>query len=153
MANIAQIINVLQAMILTAGEKMILTPTYHVFEMYTVHHEATLLPVTLRSQNYQFGGEKIPALSASASKDREGRVHVTLSNLDANQEISLACDVIDAKCEKVTGRVLTAPSIQAHNTFEQPEAVKPVAFTAFERTDRGLLVKLPAKSVVVLEIN
>lgn len=153
MANIAQIINVLQAMILTAGEKIILTPTYHVFEMYTVHHEATLLPVTLRSQNYQFGNEKIPALSASASKDREGRVHVTLSNLDANRELAVACDLLGAKCEKVSGRVLTAPAITAHNTFEQPETVKPVPFTAFDRTDRGLLVKLPAKSVVVLEIN
>ena len=78
MANIAQMVNVLQAMILTDKEKMILTPTYHVFEMYTVHHDARLLPTELQSADYQLGSAKVPQVSASASRDPAGRIHVTL---------------------------------------------------------------------------
>ena len=78
-------INVLQAMDLTDGEKMLLTPTYHVFEMHTVHHDATMLPVDLACDTYEFGDDAIPAVSASASKDAKGRIHVTLSNLDPSK--------------------------------------------------------------------
>ena len=85
MANIAQMINVLQAMILTDKEKMIVTPTYWVFEMYTVHQDATLLPSELQSADYEFGDKTIPAVSASASRDKDGKIHVTLCNLNPNQ--------------------------------------------------------------------
>ncbi len=81
-ANIAQTINVLQAMILTKGEQMILTPTYHVFEMYKVHQDATLLPINLEEGTYTYGGESTGAVSASASRDSQGRIHITLVNMD-----------------------------------------------------------------------
>jgi alpha-N-arabinofuranosidase len=153
MANIAQTINVLQAMILTEGEKMLLTPTYHVFEMYTVHHDATLLPTELQGPDYQFGQDKIPALNVSASRDQSGKLHVTLCNLDANAKVELACDLQGAKVGKISGRILTAAEITAHNTFQQGDTVKPANFTAFASRDNGFTTTLPAKSVIVLELE
>ena len=153
LANIAQMINVLQAMILTDKEKIILTPTYHVFEMYTVHHDATLLPTELASADYSFGSERIPAVNASASRDGAGKVHVTLCNLNPNAAAEVTCDLQGAKATKLSGRVLTAPEMTAHNTFDQPENLKPAEFTAFKTTEAGFGTTLPPKSVVVLEIE
>jgi alpha-N-arabinofuranosidase len=153
MANIAQMINVLQSMILTDKEKMIVTPTYHVFEMYTVHHDATLLPSELRSADYSAGSEKIPGVSVSASRDKAGKIHVSLCNLNPNQAANVACELQGAKAKTISGRVLTAPQMNARNTFDQPDAIKPVAFTAFKTTDQGFDTMLPAKSVVVLDVE
>jgi alpha-N-arabinofuranosidase len=150
MANIAQTVNVLQAMILTDKEKMIVTPTYHVFEMFTVHHDATLLPVELQSPDYEFGNEKIPAVSVSASRDKEGHVHITLCNLNPNAPVDVAARVSGLTAGTVTGRVLTAPAMNAHNTFAQPENVKPAPFDGARRTAEGFTATLPPKSVVVL---
>lgn len=152
MANIAQTINVLQAMALTDESKMILTPTYHVFEMFTPHHDATLLPVEVQCGEYALGGEKIPMVNVSASRDAAGAIHVTLCNLNPNEAAELVCDLQGAKARGISGRVLTADRMQAHNTFEEAEAVKPVAFTDCGLTDVGFSAKLPAKSVVVLEL-
>ncbi|MGB8371062.1 MAG: alpha-N-arabinofuranosidase [Limisphaerales bacterium] len=153
MANIAQMINVLQAMILTDNEKMTVTPSYWVFEMDTVHHDATLLPGELQSVDYAFGDKTIPAVSASASRDKAGRIHVTLCNLNPNQSIEVPCELQGAKATKLSGRILTAPEMNAHNTFDQPDNVKPTEFNAFKLTDNGFVTTLPAKSVVVLEVE
>jgi alpha-N-arabinofuranosidase len=153
MANIAQLANVLQSMVLTDKEKMLVTPTYHVFEMYTVHQDATLLPSEVTSGDYVFGPEKIPAVSASASRDKAGKIHVTLCNLNPNQPAQIACTLAGAKALKLSGRILTAPEMNAHNTFENPGAVKPAEFTAFNTTADGFSTALPAKSVVVLEVE
>ena len=153
MANIAQTVNVLQAMILTKGERMILTPTYHVFEMYKVHHDATLLPTQLECDDYQFGGEKIPVLNVSASKDRVGKIHISLCNLDANKAAETVCVLRASTAKKVSGRVLTADAMTAHNTFDNPEVVRPAAFQEFDVQGDALKVTLPSKSVVVLEIE
>jgi alpha-L-arabinofuranosidase len=153
MANIAQLANVLQSMILTDKEKMTVTPTYHVFEMYTVHQDATLLPSEVTSADYVLGSEKIPDVSASASKDKDGKIHVTLCNLNPNQAASIACTLSGAKAQKLSGRILTAPEMNTHNSFDNPEAVKPAEFTAFNTTADGFNTTLPAKSVVVLEVE
>jgi len=153
LANIAQMINVLQAMILTDKEKMILTPTYHVFEMYTVHHDATLLPTALLSADYTYGPDRIPGVNVSASRDGAGRIHVTLCNLNPNSPAEVACELQGAKAKKLSGRVLTAPEITAHNTFEKPEVVNPAPFNAFSTTEAGFVATLPPKSVAVLEIE
>jgi alpha-L-arabinofuranosidase len=153
MANIAQTINVLQAMILTDKEKMLLTPTYHVFEMYAVHQDATLLPIEVQSADYAFGPDKIPAVNVSASKDKAGKIHLTLCNLNPNAVAEVTCEVQGAKAGRISGRVLTAATIQAHNTFENPDAVKPAGFTDFKAREGGFAVNLPAKSVVALEIE
>lgn len=153
MANIAQTVNVLQSMILTDKEKMILTPTYHAFEMFTVHQDATLIPLELQTPDYQLGEDKIPAVNASASRDKQGKIHVTLCNLNPNQAAEVGCELAGAKANKLTGRVLTAPEITAHNTFEKPTTVQPAEFTAFKTTANGFSVTLPSKSVVVLEVE
>jgi alpha-N-arabinofuranosidase len=153
MANIAQTINVLQAMVLTEGDGLILTPTYHVFEMYKVHQGATLLPTDINCAPYEHGDESIPAISASASRDDKGQVHLSLGNLDPGREMSISCELRGMKPTSVTGRVLTAKAINTHNTFEHPESVKPVTFAGATLTDNTLLLVLPAKSIVVLEIQ
>lgn len=152
MANIAQTVNVLQAMILTEGEKMLLTPTYHVFEMYTVHHDATLLPIELNCADYVFGEDKIPSLNVSASKGRDGKIHITICNLDPENPAKLECELKGTKAKKVTARVLTDENINAHNTFEKPDAVKPAVFNDAKIEGGILKTTLPAKSVVVLDI-
>jgi len=153
MANIAQTINVLQAMILTEGEKMILTPTYHIFEMYKVHHDATMLPVDLKCRDYRFGDAKIPALNVSASKNKSGRIHISLCNLDPKNSAELVCKFQGTRPASISGRVLTADAMAAHNTFDNPEAVRPAAFYNYELKGNTLRTTLPSKSVVVLEIK
>jgi alpha-N-arabinofuranosidase len=153
MANLAQMIDVLQAMILTDKEKMIVTPSYYVFEMYTVHHDATLLPSELRSADYQLGPERIPSVSASASRDKEGRIHVTLCNLNPHQPAEVTCDLQGAKANRLSGRVLTAAEMNAHNTFEDPNAVKPAGFSAFKIRDKGFATTLPPMSIVLVSVE
>lgn len=153
MANIAQMVNVLQAMILTDKEKMLLTPTYHVFEMYKVHQGATLIPVELTAPEYKFGQSAIPSLHASASRDQSGRLHLSIVNLDPNHAAQVSTKVIGAKVRNVTGRVLTAPTMNAMNTFEQPDAVKPQPFTGVKVQGNEITLSLPSKSVVVLELQ
>jgi alpha-L-arabinofuranosidase len=154
-ANIAQTINVLQAMILTKGDDMILTPTYHVFDMYQVHHDAALLPTTtIEDGSYEHGGRSIPAISSSASRDEEGRMHVTIANMDPNRARKVQLKFRGAAVAGVsTGRVLTADAMQAHNTFDEPEAVKPEPFDGTEVSGNTLSVQMPSKSVVVLELE
>jgi len=153
MANIAQTVNVLQAMILTKGEKMILTPTYHVFEMYKVHQDAVQLPTDMQCNDYQFGSEKIQSLNVSASRDKSGKVHVSFCNLDPKNTAELVCEFRGIEATGVSGRVLTAPAITAHNTFDNPQAVKPGPFNAVKLKSDGLTATLPPRSVVVLEIE
>ncbi len=140
-------------MILTDNEKMTVTPSYWVFEMYTVHHDAKLLPSELQSADYDFNGQTIPAVSVSASRDGMGKIHVTLCNLDPNRPAEVTCDLQGTKARKISGRALTAPEMNAHNTFDHPDNVKPVEFDAFQVTDNGFVTTLPSKSVVVLEVD
>jgi alpha-N-arabinofuranosidase len=153
MANIAQTINVLQAVILTQQEKMLLTPTYHVMKMYNVHQDATLLHADFNIVDYQYEDETLPAVSISASKDVAGRVHITLVNIDLTQSQSLNIMVRGQEYDEVNGTILRSASIQDHNTFEEPEKVIPAAFTGFKDARDGLEVELPPYSVVVLELS
>ncbi len=153
MAAIAQLANVLQAMILTDKEKMTVTPSYYVFEMFVPHHDAMLLPSELQSADYTFNSQKIPAVSASVSRDKSGKIHVTLCNLNPDQSAEVAVDLQGAKAQSISGQVLTAPEMNAHNTFDHPDAIKPVNFSAFKTTDAGFTVTLPSKSVVALEVE
>lgn len=153
MANIAQMINVLQAMILTDKEKMLLTPTYHVFEMYTVHHDAKLLPSELQSPDCGSANDRIPQVNVSASRDSAGKIHVSLCNLDPNNPAEVNCELRGAMPQKLSGRVLTAPQINTHNTFDQPDNVKPAKFEAVKSLGSGFVATLPPKSVVMLELE
>ncbi len=153
MANLAQCVNVLQAVILTHGAKMVLTPTYHVMEMYKVHQDAQLLPLDLKTEQYQMGNEKLPAISASASKDKTGQINLSIVNVDANQKRTVNIDLPGLNGKTITGRILTAPKLQAHNTFEQPGAVQPAAFREFKVQNGQLQVVVPPFSVVVLGLK
>ena len=155
MANIAQIVNVLQSMILTKGNQMILTPTYHVFKMFTVHQDATFLPSGLICEKYELNNEQIPAISSSASVDKNGKIHVTLSNLNPKKEIKLDVNLKGKVFSKVSSAtVLTAPEFNSVNTFDKPNMVAPVSFKNFKKVaDSKLEVSLPAKSVIVLELE
>jgi alpha-N-arabinofuranosidase len=153
MANIAQLVNVLQALILTEGERMLLTPTYHVFDMYQVHHDATFLPVDLKTDDYTQGTETIPAVSASASTDAQGRVHLSLVNMDPRAAVAVDGTIDGAKVTSVTGRILTAPAVDTHNTFDAPNRVQPAPFDGATLRDSALTVRLPPRSVVVLALG
>ncbi|PEQ95833.1 alpha-N-arabinofuranosidase [Bacillus sp. AFS006103] len=155
MTNIAQTVNVLQAMILTEGEKMILTPTYHVFDMYKVHQDAELLAVDSSFGTYEYNGETLPQVTVSASKNTEGKIHVSLCNIDHQNGAELDLDLrgINAANTKVSGTIITADTMNAHNTFEQPDVVKPVEFTGVAVENNKLAIKLPAMSVVTLVIE
>lgn len=149
MANIAQMVNVLQAMILTDGPRMVLTPTYHVFDMLKAHQGATRLAATCSAPPYADG---VPRLSVSASRSG-GRVHVSLVNTDPDQPLAVTCALKGLRPTQVSGRVLTAATMQAHNTFEAPDAVAPRAFTDFRVAGDTLALTLPSKSVTELEIS
>ena len=153
MANIAQIINVLQSVILTDKEKMIVTPTYHVFEMFNVHQDARLLPINLVTPDYVAGQNQIPAVSASASRAKSGKIHLSLANCDPNRPATVECTLTGATAKSAAGRILTAPTMNTHNTFAAPAAIKPAAFTGATWSGNTLTVALPAKSVVILELN
>ena len=153
MANLAQTINVLQAVILTEGEKMLLTPTYHVMEMYNVHQDAVLLPQAVKSDDYELNGAKLPAVSASASRDKNGAVNISLVNIDARQSKEISIELGDLPAGTVSGRILQAESLQAHNTFAQPQKIKPAAFTSAKLAGKNLQVSLPPHSVVVLQLK
>ena len=153
MANLAQTVNVLQALILTDKEKMLLTPTYYVFDLYKYHQDATLLPVNFYSPGYSFGNDSIPAINASASKDSNGIIHITLVNLDPKNKISVSTDINSTNQKQVTGEVLTSKSFTDINTFDNPDKVKTTAFTDFKKNGDALTVNLPPMSVTLITLK
>ena len=153
MSAIAQMVNVLQAMILTDGAKMLLTPTYHVFAMYRPWMDATVLPVELETPAYRHGNWSMPAISTSAVRDKGGKVHVAFANADPTQPVALSVTLKGVRATGVTGRILTAPAMTALNTFDAPANVIPAAFTGAQVARDVLAVTLPAKSVVVLDLR
>jgi alpha-N-arabinofuranosidase len=155
MANIAQTVNVLQAMVLTeeGGDRMVLTPTYHVFEMYKVHQDATLLPLNLESEDYAYGDTTMPAISATASRDSAGNIHISLSNVDPHTDHTVTCTLRGIHADRIAGRILTADKMDAHNTFDEPELVQPITFDGATLDDGQVTVHLPAKSIVTLKVD
>jgi alpha-N-arabinofuranosidase len=153
MANIAQMVNVLQAMILTDKEKMALTPTYHVFDLYKVFQGATSIPVELQAPDYVLNGKSVPGVHASAGRDAAGVTHVALVNLDPNRPARLNLRLAGLNARAVSGQVLTAAAMNSHNTFDQPDAVRPVTFNGARLAGDRLDVSLPSKSVVVLALR
>jgi alpha-N-arabinofuranosidase len=150
MTNIAQTINVLQAMILTDGPRMLRTPTFHVFEMFQVHQDGTFLPVEVETPDYTLQGRSIPSVSASATRDAQGRIYLSLVNTNPNRPASIRCQMQGIDVQSVTGRQLTAPAINSRNTFEEPHVVTPSKFEEVSVINGVLQAELPAKSVVVL---
>jgi len=152
MANLAQTINVLQAVILTKGSEMILTPTYHVMEMYNVHQDATLIPLKVKSGDYSMRNEKLPAVSASASMKNK-RIHISLVNIDASKSQDIELDLGKVPFSQAKGRILVSPKIQDCNTFENPGKIKPAAFSDIKISGKTIHLTMPPASVIVLELN
>jgi len=153
MANLAQTVNVLQALILTDKEKMLLTPTYHVFDLYKVHQDAKYLPIKFESPDYEIDGKKIPALNASASVDSNKVIHISLVNLDPNKKISIKTTLKGLSWSTVSGQILNSEKLTDVNSFQNPNKLKIVGFTGASKQGDELLADLPAHSVVVLTLK
>ncbi|WP_320054592.1 alpha-L-arabinofuranosidase C-terminal domain-containing protein [uncultured Acetobacteroides sp.] len=153
MANIAQVVNVLQSMILTKDSKMVLTPTYHVFEMYNVHQDARYIPLTVEVGKVKTAsGAEIPAVSASASKDAAGNINITMANidLDKSQEVTIA---LPFAAKSASGRILTSKNITDYNSYDNAEVVKPTPFQKIKLGKGTVTFTLPAKSIVAVTLR
>ena len=148
MTNIAQMVNVLQAMILTEGPQMILTPTYHVYGMYKVFQDATSIPHEIQTGLYERGVLSVPAVTASAARGTDGKLYLALANLDPQNAAIVGLALAGAEAETAVGQLLTADAMDARNTFEAPNALQPTAFEADPDA-----IELPPKSVVVVELR
>lgn len=152
MTAIAQMVNVLQAMILTDKEKMVVTPTYHVFEMYVPFQGATALPAQIDAPEYRHGDWVLPSVDVSAARDSAGRIHVALVNLDPDRPATVSAKITGANARGIAGRILTASAMDARNTFERPNAIQPAAFKGSRKGD-ALVLQIPPKSVVVVAVS
>jgi alpha-N-arabinofuranosidase len=150
MANLAQAVNVLQAVILTDEEKMILTPTYHVMRMYKVHQDATLIPLSFESPEYKHEGKSLPAISASASRDEAGNIHFSLVNIDSEEAHEIQLDVSGLDLSGATGEILSSDKLQDYNSFDDPDKVQPESFKKIQLKGGTLSLEIPPFSVIVI---
>jgi len=153
MANIAQMVNVLQSMIRTDGPRMVLTPTYYAFLMYRPFQGATAIPVNVSTPNYTIGSETVPAIDVTAARGADGTTYVGLINADPNQPADVSLSLPGSAQRRVTGELLTGAKMDSRNDFGQAEQVRPVSFTGARWSGGTLDVSMPAKSVVVLTIK
>ncbi len=153
MSNIAQMVNVLQAMIITSKDKLVLAPTYHAFKLYIPFQDATSLPATVENNPlYQVGKTEMPMLSVTAGRAKDGKLYVGLVNANATQAAELDLQVGAAAPKTVKGQVLTAGAMDAQNELGKAAQVVPQPFEA-KATDGKLTIKLPAKSIVVVAVE
>ena len=157
MANIAQIANVLQSMILTDTNgkgHMVLTPTYHVFRMYQPFQDATYLPLDVKCDSMKVRDNRtIPMVSASAAKTKDGNIVISLANISLDKAQNIDVDIENAGIKNISGEILTSKNISDYNDFNNPDVVKPVPFKDVKVKRNTLKVKIPAKSIVVLNIK
>ena len=153
MTNIAQTINVLQSVLLTEGDKMVKTPTYHVFDMYKVHQDATLLGLDILERDaYAYHGEQIESVSISSSMDENGRVHITMSNFNHLESVECKLDVIGMDTKNVRAEIITHDIMDAHNDFDCPDTVGIEAFDGVAANGDTLSLTMPPKSVICIEL-
>ncbi len=153
MANLAQTINVLQALILTKGHQLLLTPTYHIFDLYKVHQDAKQLPIQLNVPDYTIDNVKLPSINVSASQDATGAVHISFVNIDPKNAVTINTSLFGKDYKNITGKIITSPNFTDINTFEKPNTIIPMNFSSFKKNGNELAVTLPKLSVVVLELQ
>ena len=151
-ANIAQMINVLQAMIMTDKEKMVLTPTYHVFKMYVPFQDATFIPITFNGGTYTNGDISLPRVDAIAAKDSSGKLWLELTNVDPNQSVEIEASIAGLNAQSASGETLMAPKVDSVNTFDRPNTVTPKSANVKIQNGK-LTIKLDPKSVTVVGIS
>jgi len=152
MANIAQMINVLQAMIMTDKEKMVLTPTYQVFKMYVPFQDSTFVPVKFDAGTYTHDNVSLPRVDAIAAKGREGKLWLEVTNVDPNQSVEVELSLAGTNAKSATGETLTAPKVDSINTFDEPNTVVPKPISAKVQGSK-LTLKLDPKSVTVVSVE
>ncbi|GAC1706500.1 MAG: alpha-L-arabinofuranosidase AbfB [Flavisolibacter sp.] len=153
MANLAQAVNVLQALILTDNENLVLTPTYHIMNMYKVHQEARLIDFKIDSENYTINENTIPAISGSASLDKNDFLHLSLVNVHGSKTIFVAIQIQGRIINSITAKILTSHNLQDHNDFDQPEKILPGVFYDFLLVENCLQIKMPSFSALIFEIK
>ncbi|HEX7819184.1 MAG TPA: alpha-L-arabinofuranosidase C-terminal domain-containing protein [Sphingobium sp.] len=152
MANIAQMVNVLQSMILTDNQKILLTPTYHVFRMYVPFQDATLLPITASAGQYKFSESTLPRIDTVAAKAKDGTIWLAITNIDPKQSANVAANLVGTPIKSAVGEILTAANVSAVNSFEAPSAVVPRGFRA-KASGGKLVLDLPPASVIVVRLE
>jgi alpha-N-arabinofuranosidase len=152
LTNIAQMANVLQAMVLTDGPKMVLTPTYHVYRLYLPFQDASFIPVKFDAGTYTHGKVSIPRIDAVAARDKAGKLWLALTNVDPNRPASIVAELTGIRALSASGQVLTAARVDAVNSFAAPTTVSPKPIAA-QASGGALTLTLPAKSVVVVEVK
>ena len=153
MANLAQTLNVLQSIVLTRGVQMILTPTYHVFDMYKVHQDAKKININFESPKYTVDGNSISAINMSASIDSNGVTHLTIVNIDAHTNIPLRFNLSSINWKGVQGTIITSGALTDFNDFDSAPKVFIKNFTGAQKEGTDLVVTIPAKSIVALELK
>ena len=151
-ANIAQMINVLQAMIITDKNRMVLTPTYYVFKMYVPFQGATFVPVTFDAGWYTHGDVALPRVDAIAAKDAKGKLWLEITNLDPNQPVEIEASLAGITAKSATVETLTAPKVDSVNTFDTADTVIPRPISAKVQGGK-LTLKLEPKSVTVVSVE
>jgi alpha-N-arabinofuranosidase len=152
MANIAQMVNVLQAMIITDKGKMVLTPTYYAYKMYVPFQDATFVPVSFDAGTYKQGDISLPRVDAIAAKDTTGKFWLEITNLDPKQPVEIEASLAGITAKSAAGETLTAPRVDSVNTFEAPGTVVPKPVVAKVQSGKVAL-KLEPKSVTVVSIE
>jgi alpha-N-arabinofuranosidase len=152
MTNIAQMVNVLQGMILTDNEKMVLTPTYYVYKMYVPFQDAQSIPITLEAGEYKFDNIALPQVDAIAGRAKDNQIWVALTNLDPQNAVDIATSVQGISAKTAAGEVLTAERVDTINTFAAPGAVALKPFSA-QAASGKLVIHLPPKSVTVVRLE
>jgi alpha-N-arabinofuranosidase len=152
MANIAQMINVLQAMIITDKEKTVLTPTYYVFKMYVPFQDATFVPVAFDAGTYTQDNIRLPRVDAIAARDNAGKLWLELTNVDPNEPLEIEVNLVDIRAKSATGETLTAPKVDSVNTFDAPRTVVPKPISAKVQGGK-LMLRLEPKSVTVISVE
>ncbi|WP_298836861.1 alpha-N-arabinofuranosidase [Clostridium sp.] len=152
MANIAQMVNVLQSMILTQGDKIVLTPTYHIFKMYKVHQDAQLVSTVTECAEYVNSDKSVPELNVSASVDDNGILHISLCNMDPNEDVEISTELRGVTYSKVSGSILSSDKMNDYNSFENPNNVTEEEFKDFILKDNKITIIMPKMSVIVLNV-
>ena len=153
MANIAQLVNVLQAVILTEGDKMIKTPTYYVFKMYSCHQDGELLESSVNAEKIGLEDEyKVPNLHESVSKGKDGKIHITLGNLSCSEAYDVSSTLMGNSIKSVKATVVGG-KMDDHNTFDEPEIVSEKVFDGVSFEGDKLSFKIPASSVMHIEVE
>ena len=154
MTNIAQIANVLQSMVLTKEDRMVLTPTYHVFRMYNVHQDALYLPMTCDAGTFTDGnGRECPVVDVTASRSQNGSFNITLTNTDLDNDAEIVLDIPGIIIREAEGEILTSGKIQDYNDFDAPEKVQPEKFGNFKIKNGKITIKMPSKSIISLSVR